>query len=110
MKSSAFHERPGPRQNKSLILHVQLVYHRRHIPRRRGRLQSGLDGRGKSSRRQRQSQDVCKSASKRADWKCVFALMLTLKRGSQYTPNVAGSLNDYVHWYPDDPATVDYLG
>lgn len=40
----------------------------------------------------------------------MFALMLTLKRGSQYTPNVAGSLNDYVHWYPDDPATVDYLG
>ncbi|TKA51435.1 hypothetical protein B0A53_05348 [Rhodotorula sp. CCFEE 5036] len=27
-----------------------------------------------------------------------------------YTPNVAGSLNDYVHWYPDDPASVDYLG
>ncbi|GAA5988395.1 hypothetical protein JCM10908_003547 [Rhodotorula pacifica] len=27
-----------------------------------------------------------------------------------YTPNVAGSLDDYVHWYPDDPTTVHYLG
>ncbi|GAA5872753.1 hypothetical protein JCM3774_005051 [Rhodotorula dairenensis] len=27
-----------------------------------------------------------------------------------FTPNVAAKLEDYVHWYPDDPTTVDYLG
>ncbi|GAA6010141.1 hypothetical protein JCM10207_005636 [Rhodosporidiobolus poonsookiae] len=27
-----------------------------------------------------------------------------------FTPNVAGSLDDYVKWMPDDTSTIDYLG
>ncbi|GAA6042732.1 hypothetical protein JCM8097_005554 [Rhodosporidiobolus ruineniae] len=47
----------------------------------------------------------------KAGWAAVAAAVADNDKVKMFfTPNVAGSLDDYVSWMPDDTSTIDYLG